>query len=51
MPKISLHSTIDPRDITKVLRDIHAENCFDIDAGLGECGLRNITFLGAELLV
>ena len=27
--KVSLHSTTDPRDITKVLRDIHAENCFD----------------------
>ncbi len=31
MPKISLHSTADPRDITKVLRDIHAENCFGKD--------------------
>ncbi len=31
MSKISLHSTTDPRDITKVLRDIHAENCFDTD--------------------
>ena len=30
-PKISLHSTTDPRDINKVLRDIHAENCFDTD--------------------
>ena len=30
-PKVSLHSTTDPRDITKVLSDIHAENCFDTD--------------------
>ena len=29
IPRVSLHSTTDPRDITKVLRDIHAENCFD----------------------
>ncbi len=31
IPIVSLHSTTDPRDITKVLRDIHAENCFDTD--------------------
>ncbi|HJH31022.1 MAG TPA: DUF362 domain-containing protein [Methanosarcinaceae archaeon] len=29
MSKVSLHSTTDPHDITKILRDIHAENCFD----------------------
>jgi len=29
--KVSLHSTADPRDVTKVLRDIHAENCFNKD--------------------